>query len=325
MNAATTCFAILLFSSLPLTAQTEGDNSGVPPGGVPKVRYEQRHEGTFEILEFADGRMEERMIPKEEADLMRKERKEAFDMIKSERLFHCSAFPKPRRVPPGQGGELQVVVTLTKPHVVLPNSHIKLKLESNEKIRLGMPVLEPTRLGEIEKAFKGKLVYDDTMLFKLPFTVLAKAKMNEPIFLRGRMELELHDGKSGSRLGKYWTEAGGRVDVGPPVPNPVVRPSGAAGAGQTGGATNATPPPEDDAVAGAKDPNAATKGSEPAGDAESRIERAAGPDQGPPQGTGPGPSDPLVDTPSGGVSLMTWVFGGAIVLLLGLILAVRRR
>ena len=308
----------LLMSSL-LFAQVPVPGQGDDKDPQPKVTFEQRQEGLFELTHFPDGRVEERMIPKPEAEMMRRDFKE-FEMVRAEHLFHCAAFAKPRRIAPGQTGELWVVVTLTKPHVVVPKAHNKLALTEGEFLSYGAPELAPPKEGEYEKAFKGQLVYDDTLVYKMTISVSPKAKIPSEHPVKGRIELALHDGKSGNPLGKYYGDVHGLIKVGKPLPTPSVRRplKGSANAGANEGPDDGPGEAEETTGPETTAPASAGPGDTSAG----RIEGPSAAAGAGSEGATP-TSDPLVAETSG-IPPLSLVFGGVILVLLALILLARR-
>jgi len=200
--------------------QTPPDEAGVdqpPPGGagavVGKIRYEKRGNGIVEITRNENGTDSERLLTAAEAE----ERRGSADinMTDAGGMVHCEAYSKPRRMAPGQSGALKVMALLSGHYVALPGSHIKLSLEPVEGLVFGVPALQTAPAGTRPGKFQGQPVYDDFILFDVPLSVSDEVKAaNKRITLKGKLYLEVHNGKTGAKVGAFVAEVVGRVDVG---------------------------------------------------------------------------------------------------------------
>ncbi|MCA8958541.1 MAG: hypothetical protein KDC87_20860 [Planctomycetes bacterium] len=142
--------------------------------------------------------------------------------------FHGLVSIRPRRVAPGATAELFVVVSLRGKVVVLPDAHAKLQLQPkpSDPVSLGVPTLDPPRLAEFASKFKGQKVYDDSLVFRVPMQVKADARSPQVYRVQGTIELELTEANSGTSMGRFATTIDGPLDIGKPVPDPVVQTPG---------------------------------------------------------------------------------------------------
>ncbi len=134
--------------------------------------------------------------------------------LAGDHLFTPLVSVKPRRLAPGQLGDLYVVVTLGRGgNVVLSGAIAELRLSPDAgPFQFGNPTLDPTG--------NGRPVYEDTLLFRVPVTVRPDAeKKRHPV--AGVVRLELVDGKSGRPVGVFESQLRGTITVGAPLPSAV--------------------------------------------------------------------------------------------------------
>lgn len=239
--------------------------------------------------------------------------------------FDASVMIRPRRLAPGEAGDLFVHVTLKGHTVVLPGAVIALTYEKAQgPLALGTEELMPAKPGVRETRFKGKLVWDDALTFKIPVSVRSDAKFGNAQFA-GAVRLEVSDGKTGEMIGRFQAEAPGQITIGRPFPRPVPQvgeagPKGAAARAAAGksAAETATPgigsnPAKGGTGLGAK----ATGEGHLVGEAQTTDDPGQSPGgQSEDHVTGAEPGSSLLD-------LAFWGVGG--LLLLGLVLLVMRR
>ena len=200
--------------------QTPPDEAGVgqsPPGQagseVGKVRYEKRGSGIVEITRNENGTDSERLLTAAEAEKRRGSADNPVTDVGG--MVHCEAYSMPRRMAPGQSGALKVMALLSGHYVALPGSHIKLSLEPVDGLVFGVPVLQTAPAGTRPGKFLGQPVYDDFILFDVPLSISDEVKaLNKRIILKGKLYLEVHNGKTGAKVGAFVAEVVGRVDVG---------------------------------------------------------------------------------------------------------------
>ncbi len=162
------------------------------------------------------------------------------------RLCTPLAFLKPRRLAPGQSGELIVTVTFTSRGnaVVFPGSTMKLELDwFRGPLVYGTQTIEPAKISELKTKFKGQRVYDEVLIFRVPVRVKADAEYQKfPI--KGHVEFTLHDAQSGKSLGVFATAISGTAHIGKPLPNTAIarqaKAGGDRGPGSAGAAKTTT-------------------------------------------------------------------------------------
>jgi hypothetical protein len=236
--------------------------------------------------------------------------------------FDAAVMVRPRRLAPGESGNLYVHVTLRGHAVVVPGATINLTYAKTQgSLTLGSHELQPAKPGVRETRYKGKPVYDDSLTFKIPLGVDSNAKAGNAPFV-GSVLLEVSDGRTGEMIGRFRAEAPGQVLVGRPFPRPVpqVGPKGAKASGVKAEAGSRKVPAAADA--------SGTGGSRPKGAGTSSKATGEGhlmAGQSPQEGAAPGQSGDGSGTASGfdTIDLAFWGVGG--LLLLGLALLVLRR
>jgi hypothetical protein len=309
------------------TGQPPPDQAGQPPpdqaGSQPgKVRYEQREEGVVEIVRNANGTLSERLLSQQE---MEARRGSAADIhtVEAGSMIHCEAYSKPRRMAPGQSGALKVMGLLSGHYVALPGSHIKLSLEPVEGLVFGVPVLQAAPAGTRPGKFQGKPVYDDFILFDVPLSVSDKVKApNKRIFLKGKLYLEIHNGKTGAKVGAFVANVAGRVDVGKRLADgKVVLPGRSKnGKGTTGkkpGKTKTKPKKKINPGSASKSNGSPTRNGDAA-----VVEKS---DSGDPKKGDADTDSELTDEAPGLLSIRNMGIGGGLLVILILVLLVRRK
>lgn len=238
--------------------------------------------------------------------------------------FDAAVMVRPRRLAPGESGELYVHVTLRGHAVVLPGASIALNYESNQgALVLGTHELQPAKVGVRETRYKGKPVWDDALTFKMPVSVRSDAKAGPAPFM-GAVKLAVCDGRTGELIGRFQAEAPGQVLIGRPFPRPVPlvengsqRPGGQPGADSQGKTAPAK-------VSGGTQPEGSTTPAKATGEGRLVGEGTGGTQPGKP-GKAPRPAADGAGTGAGSdlLDLAFWGVGG--LLLVGLALLVWRR
>ena len=134
--------------------------------------------------------------------------------------FEATVMVRPRRLAPGESGDLYVHVTLRGHAVVVPGATISLTYDKAQgPLAFGEEKLRPAAPGVREERFKGKPVWDDALTFEIPVSVRSDAKFGNAAFV-GSVQLEVSDGRTGQLIGRFRAEAPGRILIGRPFPRP---------------------------------------------------------------------------------------------------------
>jgi len=239
--------------------------------------------------------------------------------------FDASVMVRPRRLAPGESGDLYIHVTLRGQAVVLPGAVIALTYERAQgPLAFGQEELIPAKPGVRETRFKGKPVWDDALTFKIPMSVRADAKLGNAQFA-GAVRLEISDGKTGEMIGRFQAEAPGRIVIGRPFPRPAPQTGqeGSKGAARGAAGSNPAVTAADATGAGASQPKGGA-GKEAKATGEGRLVGQAETAGDPGQTPGGQSEDQAGTEPGHGLlDLAFWGVGG--LLLLGLVLLVLRR
>lgn len=224
---------------------------------------------------------------------------------------------EPARIPPGGSGTLVITLALREGAVLAGAPDLELRYSpAQAPAQLGVWALGEPSIGTEEGAFRGKPVYENYAIVRIPLSVDASAAHGK-YQLSASIIARLSDPRLGTALGQFQGPAIGQLVVGPALPTPQ---KPAAGAGESG--------------AGVRQPNKvnakpADDGSVPVPvEGEREVVAAAA------HGAGRAAGDPAVGwDPSGtevpleerGDTLLLWIGGGAgLVLLLALLLGARR-
>ncbi len=139
---------------------------------------------------------------------------------------------KPRRVAPGQSGEVSIVLSMQPGFVLLPGQIDVAYSRSNAAMEFGDWSIDDPKRGLAEGPFHGQPVYENYARITIPFTVAADADMTKWA-VSFTLTATVSDASSGGSRGQSQGSASTQIDVGPPLPTPGValsRPGQDAGA-----------------------------------------------------------------------------------------------
>lgn len=224
---------------------------------------------------------------------------------------------EPARIPPGGTGTLVITLALREGAVLAGAPDLELRYSpAQAPAQLGVWALGEPSIGTEEGAFRGKPVYENYAIVRIPLSVDAAAAHGK-YQLSASIIAKLSDPRLGTALGQFQGPAIGQLVVGPALPTPLKPAAGAV-----------------ESAAGARQPDRvsakpADDGSVPVPvEGEREVVAAAA------QGTGRAAVGPAVgwDAPEGidpleerGDTLLLWIGGGAgLLLLLALLLGARR-
>jgi hypothetical protein len=305
--------AALASLAAPGLGQTGGDggtgHEKFDPTKAKRIVYEKRSTGMAEITYHIDGRIDERILG--EAEVVRLRKLGTIGTSRTDDL-RATAHARPARLAPGQSGELLVVVILGGKAVALPGSQADLKLDAaGSPLRFGAPKLDPAKPGRMEGKYKGKPVYDDMMIFRVPLRIVAGAAFPQDARVRGTLEAALYDSETGHVLGTFVSHVDGVVKIVRATATSPTNPKGAGG----------------DAVKDGSTGNPDTRASETRTPANGGAGQTGGTESGvvrPPGGAADRVGDPGVAGDPGSVPptpfRVSWVLG--VVVLLGLVVLV---
>lgn len=232
---------------------------------------------------------------------------------------------KPQKLMPGQSGTM-VVSALLNGQAVLPSPA---PMEMIGALRQGVVTLggirfQPAEMGRHATGYLGRPVYDNFAVFEIPVSVAADATIGTKQAVSLDLRFDIYDGVSAQPIGRFVDRVATEVEIGQAL-DPVVlggrkRPVDPAEAGGTAGVTPSglaptTPEagqPTQERVIGGQDPLVTamdTAGSDAAGTGGSASTPAAG-DLGTP-----------LPEESGMLPLPVWLGGGALLLVLVVMLA----
>ena len=224
---------------------------------------------------------------------------------------------QPRRLSPGDSGDLYVVVMLSRDAVVLPSSPLQLVIEEEKDspFVFSSPELSPAEMSQFSKFFLHQPLYDDNIVFRVPMQVRPDAPAGK-FSINATVEALLHKGKDGDEIGSFPAKVVGLLELGDPLPdaglmsrsNEDDRVPVEAAVGEMGTTV------ELDSVSHTGETGPIPQ---PEGRMGANLEGA-------PEDLNEG-LDPLGSTAGGRVSYMVWILGGGLGLLVGLLLLVRRR
>lgn len=253
------------------------------------------------------------------------------NMTPEERLAHsvrsnASAFckfvaaVKPAKLMPGQTGVI-VVSALMSGQAVLPSPAPMEMIGSPQQgiATLGGLSFHPAEMGRQAAGYLGRPVYDNYAIFEVPVTVAPEATIGTKQPVSIDLRFDIYDGVSAQPIGRFVDRVTAELEVGraldPAVQGGVRAPSPEESPASVPPSTAATGPivtPADDtpqrpALAG-RDPVVVEPDAVPAPEAIAPAER----------GSLPLPAD------SGDLPLPVWLGGGALVLVIVLMLARKR-
>lgn len=222
----------------------------------------------------------------------------------------------PRRVAPGQSGEVSIVLSMQPGYVLLPGQIDVSYPRSNDAMEFGDWIIDDPKKGLADGPLRGQPIYENYARIRIPFTVGAEAEMAKWA-AAFTLTATVTDASSGGSRGESQGHAATQIDVGPALPTPgVARIDPAAAAGgraADAGSSGATGGRSGGANGGARDPigsQVVTPESRGASDASVPAL----------------PSDPPMSagTVAGSMSFLILIAGGAVALVIGLLLFGRR-
>lgn len=129
---------------------------------------------------------------------------------------------KPRRIPPGGAGTLVVVMVLEGDAVLVAPPPVTFDIRDRQgPVRLGMPQFRPAKAAVVAPAFQGREVYDNTAMIDIPVEVDVGAPFGKHVVAVG-LNFDLHQGKTGSQIGRFADVARCEIEIG--MPDPAVSP-----------------------------------------------------------------------------------------------------
>lgn len=218
----------LLFLAPVLTAQDDGAQK--PPAEVQEVKAVTSGDSEIEILPDGsriirttkkNGELVEKHIPPGDPAAGGMIELPPDELVRrGGGYFDASVMVRPRRLAPGESGDLYVHVTLRGYAVVVPGAGISLTFDKAQgPLTFGQEELQPARRGIRETRYKGKPVWDDALTFRVPVVVRSDAKFGQAAFA-GSVQLEVTDGRTGEVIGRFRAEAPGQIPIGRPIPRP---------------------------------------------------------------------------------------------------------
>jgi hypothetical protein len=142
----------------------------------------------------------------------------------------------PRRVAPGQSGEVSIVLSMQPGFVLQPGQIDVIYSRSNAAMEFGDWSIDDPKRGLEEGPFHGQPIYENYARIRIPFTVGADAEMTKWA-ATFQITATVTDASSGGSRGESHGVATTQIDVGPALPNPgvaLLRPGDAAGAQASG-------------------------------------------------------------------------------------------
>lgn len=127
----------------------------------------------------------------------------------------------PKRVLPGQGGKVVVVMVMEADSVLLSPAPLTFQMQADQgPVHLSQPQFQPAKAAPaaLAPAFQGRAVYADTAIFEVPFTVTSAAEMGRKYPVGIGLEFDLNLGRTGQTLGRFVDQASVEVEIGIPVP-----------------------------------------------------------------------------------------------------------
>ena len=128
----------------------------------------------------------------------------------------------PKRLLPGQVGVLRVMMVLESRAVMESGDSLQVAQKAPVgHLSVGELTLGPPRLSRMAKAYEGQLVYDDWAQLEFPVTMALDAPLGSMQEAGLEVLFELHDGNSGTSMGRYHQLVRLKCEVGS-VPDPEV-------------------------------------------------------------------------------------------------------
>jgi hypothetical protein len=234
---------------------------------------------------------------------------------------------KPQKLMPGQSG-VMVVSALLNGQAVLPSPAPMEMVGARQQgfVSLGELGFHPAELARQAPGYAGRPVYDNYAIFEIPVTVAADATVGtkQPVFVD--LRFDIYDGASAQPIGRFFDRATAEVEVGRTL-DPVVQ-GGQSGASApvvdplSTAAVQPSEPLAGSSASGASDggDGKLIRGQEPATSEHPAAELPTDSELpgAPTSGWSPAPED------SGMLPLPVWLGGGALLLVIVLMLARRK-
>ncbi|MBI5852733.1 MAG: hypothetical protein HZB39_17110 [Planctomycetes bacterium] len=211
---------------------------------------------------------------------------------------------EPARIPPGGTGTLIIAFVMREGAVLATAADLELKYSpAQSPAQLGTWTIDDPKPGTGEGAFRGKPVFENYAIVRIPLSVDAGAAHGK-YPLSASVIAKLADPRLGANIGQFQGPATAQLVVGPPLPTP---PRPVAVAAGSGGPTLEPAVRVDPQAGGAP---VADDGS-PAGTGELVARPAVGrdlrPSGSPPEGAGES-----ADYGEGGDDGLLWIGGGVV-------------
>lgn len=221
----------------------------------------------------------------------------------------------PRRVAPGQSGEVSIVLSMQPGFVLLPGQVDVAYARSNKAMEFGDWTIDEPKKGLADGPLRGQAIYENYARIRIPFTVDAEAEMTKWA-ASFTITATVTDASSGGSRGESQGHAATQIDVGPALPIPGVP---AAGAGAVSGGSAAEAQAAGATGSGGRADASGGGAANPIGSQVVAPESQGGATPTPVM-----PSTPLPSAMGGSFSLITLVAGGALLFVLGLLVFGRR-
>lgn len=230
---------------------------------------------------------------------------------------------KPQKLMPGQSG-VMVVSALLNGQAVLPSPPPMEMVAARQQgiVTLGELGFHPAELARQATGYVGRPVYDNYAIFEIPVTVAADATVGtkQPVIID--LRFDIYDGVTAQPIGRFFDRATAEVEVGrtldPAVQGgrsvsvePAVVDDGSAGSGSAPDPVPGVPAQDDGKVIRGQEPSIV---SEPSAATAHGLPEPAAP---------AGDWSPIPDD-SGMLPLPVWLGGGALLLVIVLMLARRK-
>lgn len=238
----------------------------------------------------------------------------------------------PARLAPGQSGLLKLTMVLEGDAVLLAPANLQPSFAPNQgPLTLGSFSVRPATTAKVAAAYRGQQVYDNYAIVEIPVTMAPTAQMGGKFPVSVAFQFELYHGTQAVPLGNFTDSARTEIECGiAPNPNVVI---------PVGGTDRPAPAAAEPAAAVPAEAGKAGDGAGPASAKGATIEAAStGLEARGPAGAGPKAGDvrPAGDAPEGvdeagprvdvgGNSLLLYVGGAGVLLLLVSVLLLRRR
>ena len=222
----------------------------------------------------------------------------------------------PRRLSPGDAGDLYVVVMLARDAVILPSSPLTLTIEEDvdSPFVFGSSEISPAAIAQFSKFFQHQLIYDDQIVFRVPVQVRPDAPAGK-FTIAATVEALVHKGMDGEELGTFPATVVGMLELGDPLPDAGLM--NRLDESQAEEASSSETVTDTELVTVSHTETGADPESDPgAMETPQRGALTVGMSEG---------LDPLGPAPGGGGSNLVLIVGGGLGLLLLLLLLVRRR